>query len=73
MNLTLRIDGTALRKHRLQAALTQQELARLAGVSRITVSRLEKGAPASTYSVRRLADALGVAVCAIAIVTELPR
>lgn len=66
--LALRVNVTALRSLRLGLALTQHELARKAGVSRVTVSRLEQGAPASCHSVRQLADALGVDIAAIATV-----
>lgn len=59
-SLQLTVDGTAVRTLRLTRALTQHELARLAGVARITVARLEAGKPASTYSVRSIAQALGV-------------
>lgn len=68
--LALIVDGRALRALRLAAALTQAELARTAGISRITIGRLEKGSPASPYSVRRIAQALGVAACTFSTVEE---
>jgi transcriptional regulator with XRE-family HTH domain len=52
---------TRLRTLRLRRALTQQQLAEKAGVSRPTIARLEAGLddPYPT-TVRKLADALGV-------------
>jgi transcriptional regulator with XRE-family HTH domain len=52
---------TRLKLIRERKALTQDQLARLAGVSRITVARLEAGVdePRPTTT-RKLADALGV-------------
>lgn len=58
--LALVVDVVALRTLRLAAAMTQRDLARKAGVARVTVSRLESGQHASAYSVRRIADALDV-------------
>jgi transcriptional regulator with XRE-family HTH domain len=50
-----------LRRLRLERFLSQAEVARLAGVHAITVTRLEAGRQApSTRSVRALAGALGV-------------
>lgn len=69
--MALQIDPSALRRHRLMAAMTQHELARAAGIARITVSRLEQGGPASPYSVRRLARALGIDCAQIAFVVEI--
>lgn len=63
--VALRVNAETLRTLRLGQALTQLDLARRAGVARVTVSRLEQGAPASCYSVRKLADALGVEPAAI--------
>jgi transcriptional regulator with XRE-family HTH domain len=55
------IDGQRLRELRRQQALSQAELAKLAGVSAYTVSKLERQ-PASycrTRTLARLAAALG--------------
>jgi transcriptional regulator with XRE-family HTH domain len=62
------IDGQRLRELRLQRALSQVELARLAGVSAHTVSKLERQ-PASccrSRTLARLAAALGKSPGAIA-------
>lgn len=69
--MALHVDPSALRRYRLMAAMTQHELARAAGIARITVSRLEQGGPASPYSVRRLANALGIETAQIATVVEV--
>lgn len=69
--LTLAVNADELRRRRLMSAMTQHELARAAGVARVTVSRLEQGKPASPTSVRRIADALGVAVGVIATIVEV--
>lgn len=47
-----------LREDRL---LTQEQLAEKAGISRAAVNRIENGQPARLSTLRRLADALGVA------------
>ena len=47
-----------LKMWRINAALTQQELARLATVSRTTVSRAEQGHSASILTARKLSDPL---------------
>ena len=47
-----------LLRRRLEAALTQEELGRLAGVQRFTITRLENGGEARPSTVRKLADAL---------------
>lgn len=49
-----------LREWRERRALTQNQLAEKAGVSRATVVRLEKGYSAVPPTLRKLADALGV-------------
>src|ERR1041385_8303569 len=52
--------GLLLQRHRTAAALSQEELAERAGVSRRAVADLERGARRSPHpaTVRRLADAL---------------
>src|SRR5215470_14699588 len=52
--------GELLQQHRIAAALTQEELAERAGVSRRAVADLERGARRSPHpaTVRQLADAL---------------
>src|SRR5438034_4093943 len=52
--------GELLRRHRLAAGLTQDALARQAGLSARGIADLERGARRSTYpdTVQRLADAL---------------
>jgi transcriptional regulator with XRE-family HTH domain len=55
--------GDLLRRHRLAAGLTQEELAERASLSRRGISDLERGARSHPYreTVRVLADALGLA------------
>jgi transcriptional regulator with XRE-family HTH domain len=55
----------ALRQSRF---LSQAELAKLAGVSKTTINRLEHGGHAQGRTVRKLAQALGVEP--VALVTE---
>ena len=61
--------GNLVKEHRLLRQLTQDELARLAGVSRTAVSRLESpGATSSrTEVIDRVLRALGVRVDVAAI------
>jgi DNA-binding XRE family transcriptional regulator len=47
-----------LLRRRMRAALTQEQLAKQAGVERLTVSRIERGKSASMTTVRKLANAL---------------
>jgi transcriptional regulator with XRE-family HTH domain len=57
-----------LRAVRIARLLTQQELARAAGVGFTTINRLERGdAPAELRTVRKLAAALGVAPAALGV------
>ena len=50
-----------LRVIRVEKALSQQELAKSAGVSRVTIVRLERGDVDARYAtVRKVAAALGV-------------
>jgi transcriptional regulator with XRE-family HTH domain len=52
---------TKLRPIRERRALTQQQLAELARINRVSLARLETGqAEARPTTVRKLADALGV-------------
>ena len=57
-----RADWTVpgLYAQRRRQALTQQELADRAGVSLVTINRLERGYTARPQTVRKLATALGV-------------
>ncbi len=49
-----------VRHFREQAILTQDELAEKAGVSRVTVVRLEAGEDARPATIRKVAAALGI-------------
>ena len=49
-----------LRAIRESRVLSQEELAELAGVSRLTVSNLERGSDGFPATIRKLARALGV-------------
>jgi transcriptional regulator with XRE-family HTH domain len=49
-----------LREQRLKRALSQQELAKLSGISRTTIIKLEAGRDAWPQTVRKLARALRV-------------
>lgn len=49
-----------LRRLRERAALTQAELAAKAGLTRLSIIRIEAGQPARPTTTRRLARALGV-------------
>jgi len=55
----LREIGGRLRRRRLDKNLTQQALADMAGLSRTTVSDLERGAPAGMLTLVRVLRALG--------------
>lgn len=46
--------------HRERAALSQEELAQRAGVSRVTIIRIERGEDTFPSTARKLATALGV-------------
>jgi transcriptional regulator with XRE-family HTH domain len=54
--------GQRLRRARLRAALTQEQLAAKSGVPNVTISRIENDryGPPRPRTVRRLADALGI-------------
>lgn len=63
-----RIDPDLLMELRYRADITQEQLARLAGISRDTVYRIESGEPGAGTSPRvqyRIAEALGVDVRAL--------
>jgi putative transcriptional regulator len=51
--------GRRLRRRRLDKNLTQQRLADLAGLSRATISDLERGAPAGVLTLIQILRALG--------------
>ena len=55
----LREIGGRLRRRRLDRNLTQQALADMAGLSRTTVSDLERGAPAGLLTLVQVLRALG--------------
>ncbi len=59
----MKVDAEALRRERMRRALTQKQLAAEAGISYVTVSRMENGSagPVKPPTLRKLADALGVA------------
>lgn len=59
-DLELAVIPEALKRARLEACLTQGELAKAAGVRRETIARLEAGSPARPSSVRKIAAALGL-------------
>lgn len=60
-NLARMAPLSRLRDLRLNAALSQDDLAKLAGVTRTTIIRLEQGEPNPIPStVRKLAEALNV-------------
>lgn len=50
----------ALQRHRLDAMLSQRELAQKAGVSPATIVRIEAGRDVHPKTARKLAEALGV-------------
>ncbi len=50
-----------LKKHRILAGLTQEELAERVGMHRVSINELEAGKrPARPRNLKKLADALGV-------------
>lgn len=51
-----------LKKHRIEAGLTQEQLAQKSGVSRVTIALLESGKQVITKSstIIKLAEALGI-------------
>lgn len=56
------INLQELKKHRLEAGLTQEQLAQKSGVSRVTIALLESGKQTVTKSstIIKLAEALNV-------------
>jgi len=54
------LSGIPLRSWRQRRALSQRDLAGLAGVGLATIVRIEHGQPARPSTTRRLAQALGV-------------
>jgi transcriptional regulator with XRE-family HTH domain len=61
MDRFLEVNTEKLRRLRREAALSQQELARRAGTTQETISRLERGHHlARGRTLRMLAEALGV-------------
>lgn len=57
------IDGTKipyLRQWRKSRYLSQEAMANLAGISRITITRLEHGDTAKDITIRRISKALGI-------------
>jgi transcriptional regulator with XRE-family HTH domain len=69
---SLWLNPQMLKRERLRSALTQAELADRASIHTVTLSRIETGMQkASTTTIRRLADALGVKVTAIADIKEV--
>ncbi len=59
----MKVDAETLRRERMRRALTQKQLAAAAGISYVTVSRMENDSagPVKPPTLRKLADALGVA------------
>ena len=51
---------TRLKAIRERKALSQEELAKKAGINRVTLARIETGAEPYPATVRKLAEALGV-------------
>jgi len=63
----MEVDGVKLREVRLDQGLSQEDLHRMTGVSRDTISRMETGDRPNPYpkTLRKLAGALGVSVADI--------
>ncbi len=60
--MPLRVDGGKLRKLRARAHLSQEQLARKARVSHMTIHRLETGATTSSRDVTLWALAMALSV-----------
>jgi transcriptional regulator with XRE-family HTH domain len=60
----MEVDGVKLREIRLDRGYSQEELHKLTGISRDTISRLETGDRPNPHprTLRKLAEALGVSV-----------
>ena len=60
----MEVDGVKLREIRLDRGYSQEELHKLTGISRDTISRLETGDRPNPHprTLRKLAEALGVTV-----------
>jgi transcriptional regulator with XRE-family HTH domain len=60
----MKADGVKLREIRLDRGYSQEELHKLTGISRDTISRLETGDRPNPHprTLRKLAEALGVSV-----------
>jgi transcriptional regulator with XRE-family HTH domain len=54
--------GAAIRRLRREQILTQAELAKLAGMSMVTLSEIERGANTTVDTIQKIADALNVRV-----------
>jgi transcriptional regulator with XRE-family HTH domain len=63
----MEVDGVKLKEIRLDRGYSQEELHRLTGISRDTISRLETGDRPNPHprTLRKLAEALGVSVADI--------
>jgi transcriptional regulator with XRE-family HTH domain len=63
----MEVDGVKLREARLDRGLSQEDLHRMTGVSRDTISRMETGDRPNPHpkTLRKLAGALGVSVADI--------
>jgi len=63
----MEVDGVKLREVRLDRGLSQEDLHRMTGVSRDTISRMETGDRPNPHpkTLRKLAGALGVSVADI--------
>jgi transcriptional regulator with XRE-family HTH domain len=60
----MEVDGVKLKEIRLDRGYSQEELHKLTGISRDTISRLETGDRPNPHprTLRKLAEALGVSV-----------
>ena len=60
----MEVDGVKLREIRIDRGYSQEELHKLTGISRDTISRLETGDRPNPHprTLRKLAEALGVSV-----------
>ncbi len=72
MSIELIIDPARLKRLRLERALSQAELGRLAGVREATVNAAENGSRTQIATIRKLAEALNIAPTDIANLVEGP-